>query len=134
VVPVNDRLEVEANLANDDIGFVHPGQDVAVKVDAFDFTRFGLLHGTVSDVSPDVITPPPAGQPDAGANPPATAQGFAYRARVALDAAVLPVGNQSYALRPGMTVTVEVNTGTRRIISYLLSPLIGTAEGSITER
>jgi hemolysin D len=56
VVPLDSGLEIEASLANDDIGFVHEGQDVEVKVHTFNFTRYGLLHGRVISVSSDAIS------------------------------------------------------------------------------
>src|SRR5229473_4723699 len=56
VVPVDSHLEIEAMVSNRDIGFVHDGQDVEIKVDTFNFTRYGLLHGNVLGVSQDAIT------------------------------------------------------------------------------
>ncbi|WP_426424311.1 HlyD family efflux transporter periplasmic adaptor subunit [Bradyrhizobium genosp. A] len=56
VVPRDSRLEIEAMVSNRDIGFVHPGQQAEVKVDTFSFTRYGLLHGEVINVSQDAIT------------------------------------------------------------------------------
>jgi hemolysin D len=56
VVPVDSHLEIEAMVSNRDIGFVHSGQDVEIKVDTFPFTRYGLLHGQVLSVSLDAIS------------------------------------------------------------------------------
>ncbi|WP_309183241.1 HlyD family efflux transporter periplasmic adaptor subunit [Bradyrhizobium sp. Ash2021] len=56
VVPLDSHLEIEAMVSNRDIGFVHPGQQAEVKVDTFSFTRYGLLHGEVINVSQDAIT------------------------------------------------------------------------------
>ena len=56
IVPDDAGIEVEATLANRDVGFVHEGQDVQVKIETFEFTRYGLLHGTVTGVSRDTIT------------------------------------------------------------------------------
>src|SRR6185437_10411899 len=55
VVPAESRLEIEAMVPNSDIGFVHPGQSAEIKVDTFNFTRYGLLHGDVLSVSQDAI-------------------------------------------------------------------------------
>jgi len=55
IVPADARLEAEAMVSNRDIGFVHPGQPVEVKVDTFNFTRYGLLHSAVASVSQDSI-------------------------------------------------------------------------------
>ena len=56
VVPVGTHLEVEAMVSNRDIGFVHPGEEAEIKVETFNFTRYGLLHGRVMHVSQDAIT------------------------------------------------------------------------------
>src|SRR6266853_4155059 len=56
VVPKDSHLEIEAMVSNRDIGFVHAGQDAEIKVDTFNFTRYGLLHGQVASVSQDAIT------------------------------------------------------------------------------
>ena len=56
VVPVDSHLEIEAMVSNRDIGFVHAGQEAEIKVDTFSFTRYGLLHGKVLNVSQDAIT------------------------------------------------------------------------------
>ena len=55
IVPTGSQLEIEATLANDDVGFVHEGQDVEIKVHTFNFTRYGLLHGRVLSVSSDAV-------------------------------------------------------------------------------
>src|SRR5216683_5645309 len=56
LVPADSRLEIEAMVPNRDIGFVHPGQSAAIKIDTFNFTRYGLLHGEVLGISQDAIT------------------------------------------------------------------------------
>ena len=55
VVPSDSRLEIEAMVLNRDIGFVHPGQEAEIKIDTFNFTRYGLLHGQVLNVSQDAV-------------------------------------------------------------------------------
>jgi hemolysin D len=57
IVPKESKLEIEVDLANKDVGFVHKGQEVEIKVEAFTFTRYGLLHGTVTSVSQDAVAP-----------------------------------------------------------------------------
>ena len=56
IVPADSQLEIEAMVSNRDIGFVEPGQDAEIKVDTFNFTRYGLLHGKVLSVSQDAIS------------------------------------------------------------------------------
>jgi hemolysin D len=139
VVPDGGPVLVEATVENADIGFVHAGQDVEVKVRTFEFTQYGLLHGHVVDVSRDRVaeaSPPRAddkkdadGKADDGKpNEPG------YVAHVALDSARMVVDGQEQALSPGMAVTAEIKTGRRRVISYLLSPLRRYAHEGIRER
>ena len=129
LVPTDSRLEIEALIANADVGFVHPGESAKIKVDTFNFTRYGLIDGKLLSVSPDST-------PDGEAN---DAQGARSRepgftARVGLDRTSMNIGDQVVPLRPGMAVTVEINTGERRIIDYLLSPLLRYTHESMRER
>ncbi|WP_338696908.1 MULTISPECIES: HlyD family type I secretion periplasmic adaptor subunit [unclassified Bradyrhizobium] len=142
VVPSESHLEIEAMLSNRDIGFVHPGQQVEIKVDTFNFTRYGLLHGEVLSVSSDAIT---RDRPQGASNDRAQGsvqsgssesrgQELEYAARVSLDRTQMQVEDKQVKLGPGMAVTVEIKTGTRRIISYLLSPLARHQQESLRER
>jgi hemolysin D len=130
LVPTDSRLEIEAVIANADIGFVHPGQSAKIKVDTFTFTRYGLIDGKLLSVSPD-STPVEAGASDA---PGARSREPGFTARVGLDRTSMKIGDQVVPLRPGMAVTVEINTGERRIIDYLLSPLLRYTQESMRER
>ena len=140
VVPLDDRLDIEAMVSNRDVGFVHAGQEAEIKVDTFSFTKYGLLHGTVLGVSADAI-PLGKGSGDPGsrsqgADPssmPAD-QDLAYSARVSLDRTKMNIDGAPVALSPGMAVTVEIKTGSRRVISYLLSPLLRFKQESLRER
>ncbi|QGM96405.1 HlyD family type I secretion periplasmic adaptor subunit [Methylocystis parvus] len=136
VVPENSDLEIEAVLANQDVGFVHPGQEVSVKVAAFNFTRYGLLPGKVSNVSRDAVTPagPTRSTEDGGSTAPEAKEDASYVARVSLDRNGMQVDDNWETLTPGMTVTVEIKTGSRRIIGYLLSPLEKQRQESMRER
>lgn len=139
LVPLESHLEVEAMVSNRDIGFVSAGQDAEIKVDTFNFTRYGLLHGHVLNVSTDAITRREEATHDGS---PATqkstsepkGQELVYAARVALDRTQMQIEGKSVPLGPGMAVTVEIRTGTRRIISYLLSPLLRYQQESLRER
>ena len=101
-------VEVEAMVSNRDVGFVHPGQEAQVKVDAFNFTRYGLLHGRVVSVSPDAIvreTPQdrnndkPKGAESESSEP--KGQEFVYSARISLDRTQIQVDGGSPTSRPG---------------------------------
>ena len=141
VVPSESQLEIEAMLSNRDIGFVHPGQKAEIKVDTFNFTRYGLLHGDVLSVSSDAIT---RDRPQGGSNDRAVGsaesgseprgQELQYAARISLDRTHMQVEDKLVRLGPGMAVTVEIKTGVRRIISYLLSPLARYKQETLRER
>jgi hemolysin D len=142
IVPNDSRLEIEAMLSNRDIGFIEPGQGAEVKVDTFNFTRYGLLHGTVLSVSQDaIIRDKPEGR--GGGNrslgtgqesSELAGQELNYGARVSLDRTQMQVEDRLVSLSPGMAVTVEIKTGERTILSYLLSPLRNYQQDTMHER
>ncbi len=141
IVPVESHLEIEAMLSNRDIGFIEVGQDVTIKVDTFNFTRYGLLHGKVLSVSHDAISRdrPDSRNPDKstnsdGASSEPAGQELVYSARISLDRTRMQVEDKFVNLSPGMAVTTEIRTGSRRIISYLLSPLVRYQHESLRER
>lgn len=113
VIPNDSVLEVEAKLPNKDIGFVEAGQSAEVKVDAFPFTRYGLVPAKVEHVSLDAVK-----------NEESPNKEFVFPIRLSLGSASITVENgKKVPLSPGMTVSVEVKTGSRRPIDYILSPL-----------
>jgi hemolysin D len=137
VVPDSRDLFVEARLANRDVGFVHVGQAVKIKIETFNFTRYGMMEGRVVDVSKDVITneTPPGGQsPSQTSNDQRTASPPTYVARIRLAKTVMRVDGRDAPLGPGMSVTAEIKTGDRTIIDYLLSPLARKTQESLHER
>ena len=139
VVPLGSELEIEAMVPNHEIGFVAAGQDAEIKVGTFDFTRYGLLHGRVRGVSRDAIVGGPQGQasrdtPTGVAPPEPAAQDPAYVARISLDRTDMQVDGKSASLLAGMAVTVEIKTGSRRVIGYLLSPLARYGNEAMHER
>ena len=134
---------MEACSPNRDIGFVRPGESAEIKVDTFNFTRYGLLHGQVLSVSQDSITrdrpqdksgaaAPPGGDADTSSEP--KGQELVYAARVSLDRTQMQIDGRLVDLAPGMAVTVEIKTGSRRVIEYLLSPLLRYKQASLRER
>lgn len=120
VVPSDESLEVEATVLNKDIGFVRPGQQVTVKVESFPYTRFGYLTGTVETVSHD------AAQDEK--------LGLVFPARVRLGRSTLNVDGVEVRVTPGMALSVEIGTGKRRVIDYLLSPLVRHGSEALRER
>jgi hemolysin D len=140
VVPSDSRLEIEAMVSNRDIGFVHAGQDAEIKVDTFNFTRYGLLHGRVLGISRDaIVRDKPQDRADrqtGAANETSEPKGqeLSYSARIALDNAAMRIDEEIVDLAPGMAVTVEIKTGSRRVLDYLLSPLMRYRQEVLHER
>jgi hemolysin D len=141
VVPADSRIEIEAMIANKDIGFVVEGDDAEIKIDTFNFTKYGLLHGKVLSVSADAITRErQSGQGDRSANISGArssepqGQELTYAARISLNETRMQIERRMVDLTPGMAVTVEIKTGQRRIIEYLLSPLLRVKQESLRER
>lgn len=120
VVPQNDRLVVEAQIENKDIGFVYAGQQAEVKVETFSFTKYGTLPGKVLTVSNDAVQD--------------EQRGLIYPARVQLNKSSVRVENKQVNLSPGMAVTAEIKIGKRRVIEYFLSPLSEHLQESLRER
>src|SRR6478752_3199374 len=139
IVPGDSRLEIEATVSNRDIGFVHAGQEAEIKIDTFNFTRYGLLHGQVLSVSQDAIIherqndrPRELGTQNDSSEP--KGQELNYSARISLDRTQMQIDDRMVNLSPGMAVTVEINTGSRMILSYLLSPLLRYRQETLRER
>lgn len=120
IVPEADILEVEAWVQNRDIGYVRRGQAAAVKVETFPFTKFGTIAGVLRDVALDAV-------PDDRLGP-------VYPARVRLARQSMTVDGVPVPLMPGMAVTVEFKLGARRIIEFILSPLLRYRDESLRER
>jgi hemolysin D len=142
IVPTDSHLEAEAMISNRDIGFVSAGQPAEVKVDTFNFTRYGLLQGKVVSVSQDAIVRDKAnamvGDAKSGGALSDTsepdAQELLYSARVALDETKMQIEDKMVNLAPGMAVTVEVKIGNRRLIEYVMSPLLRYRQENLRER
>ena len=139
IVPSGGGLIVEAMVNNRDVGFVHVGQPAKVKVDAFNFTRYGLIDGTVLGLSHDTVdrhvdmsSKKDADGADSGAAPEPPEP--AYVARIHLSQNWMETETGRVGLGPGMVVTAEIRTGRRRIIDYLLSPLKNEVTDSLHER
>lgn len=141
VVPSDSRLEIEAMVSNRDVGFVRAGQEAEIKVDTFNFTRYGLLHGEVLSVSPDAVIRDrqqdrPGDRPLGAQNETSEPKGqeLNYSARISLDRTQMQIDDRMVDLSPGMAVTVEIKTGSRTVLSYLLSPLLRYRQEVLRER
>ncbi len=120
IVPQESQMEVEAMILNKDIGFVHEGQKAEVKIDTFNFTKYGLIDAEIRSISDDAIQDENLG--------------LVYSARFKLDKEAIQVDERMVKLSPGMSVTAEVKTGQRRLIEYFLSPLLRYKQESLGER
>ena len=141
LVPLDDHVEVEAVLENRDVGFVAAGQRVELKVDAFPFTRYGLMSGTVVSVDRDAEAAPVGQSGVQGSQRSADAidhvedsERLRYTVHIALQPATLDIDGQPASLLPGMSVKAEILTGKRRIIDFLLAPLREHMHDAIRER
>ena len=145
LVPAEGPIEIEALVQNQDIGFIELGQEATIKVDAFPFTRYGTLTGKVMRISGDAID-----QKDAAGSTDATSiaqgqsvsqvagaprtQNLVFPVTVQLDKLTINNDGREVPLSPGMTATVEIQTGRRRVIDYLLAPLREITSTAMHER
>ncbi len=120
IVPTQSHVEMEAFIENKDIGFVQEGQEAQVKIDTFEYTKYGTVAAKVSHVSRDAIQD--------------EKRGLIYSVRVALQQPTMMVQGKEQALAPGMSGSVEIKTGTRRMIEYVLAPLLQHGRESLRER
>lgn len=144
IVPVGGKLEVEALIQNRDIAFIEVGQDAVIKVDSLPFARYGSIPGIVRRISPDAVDEREAGISDAAAAARATnsgtgtgtsrVQNLVFPVTVELGKSSIAIDGQPVALSPGMMVTVEIRTGSRRVIDYILAPLRETTSQAGRER
>ena len=130
VVPEGGGLEIRAYVRNRDVGFVKAGQDAIVKIDAFPFTRYGTTEGVVEGVSLDAVdgtgTGPPDGSPDEFS--------AGYLARIALTRPAIEIDGVVVPLRPGMQAAVDIRTGRRRVLEYVVAPLVAYGSNAFRER
>ena len=120
IVPAQPVLEIEAMVENKDIGFVNAGQAVEIKIDAFPYTKYGLIDGHVEHLSADAIED--------------EARGLVYQARIRMARDTVIAEGKEVRLSPGMSVVAEIKTGERRVIEFFLSPLLRHGKESLSER
>lgn len=145
VTPDQGPLLIEALVSNLDVGFVEVGQDVAVKVDAFPFTRYGTLRGEVVKIATEAVdeaeakrtlanaTAPIAGAAAVGAAP-GVPQSFVFPVTVALKDTTIRIDEKTMPLTPGMTVVIDIKTSSRRVIDYVFSPIAKVSSEALRER
>lgn len=121
IVPTSETLLVEARVSPRDVAFIRPGQKALIKITAYDFSIFGGLEGEVATITADSLVDQNTGEPF-------------YQIRVSTDSSVLTKDGKSYAIIPGMICTVEVMTGRKTILSYLLKPINKARDEALRER
>ena len=145
ITPNEGPLQVEALVANLDIGFVKIGQDAVIKVDAFPFTRFGALKGKVARIASQAVDETEAKRALANltssantmpsnASAPGQPESFVFPVTIELTQTSMKIAETEMPLNPGMTVTAEIKTDSRRVIDYLLSPLAKVGSEAMRER
>jgi len=122
IVPKDAGLEMDAEILNKDVGFIEEDQPVRVKVDAFEFTRYGHIEGNLQWVGSDAMVD--------------ERKGPVYPARVALLATTMPnqSGGREAVVVPGMEATADIIIGQRRLIEYFIAPLLRYRDQSLRER
>jgi adhesin transport system membrane fusion protein len=119
LLPIGPRVLVEARVKPADIGFVKVGQPVQVKLSAYEYMVYGALEGTVVSISPDAM-----GDPEKAAQP----EGTWYRAMIRADPSGLRKADKPLPVLPGMTGSVEIRTGQRTVLGFLLRPMMKSQE------
>ncbi|MFC3230894.1 HlyD family type I secretion periplasmic adaptor subunit [Marinibaculum pumilum] len=120
IVPVSDRLIIEARVPNDDIGQIHVGQKARVKVRTYDFLKYGVLTGEVARIDADATTDQKTGQ-------------IYYETEVRTERDYLGAAEGQQPVTPGMLVDVELQTGEKSILAYLTDRILSTTDTAFTE-
>lgn len=121
IVPIEDNLLIEAQVRPADIAFLRPGQDAIVKITAYDFSIYGGIRGKLEHISADTIVDEKRGE-------------SYFLIRVRTDTNFVQSGSKQLPIIPGMTADVEILTGRKSILSYLLKPLLKAKEKALRER
>lgn len=120
IVPSNVSKEIEAFILNKDVGFVAAGDPVEIKLEAYPFTKYGVLEGKVLSVSNDAIAHEQFG--------------LVYKVRARITTVPEQINKVGISVAPGMNATLEILTEQRRIIEYFISPLLRYKDEAIRER
>lgn len=124
LVPVDDRLIIEAKLSPSDISFIKVGQNAAVKLDAYDYSIYGIFNGKVAYISPDTLKEK-------------TSEGekLYFRVQIELNQQqIMSKIGKEINLTPGMTAQIDIITGDRSVLTYLTKPIIKTFSEAFHEK
>ncbi|OAN77664.1 transporter [Sulfitobacter sp. EhC04] len=119
IIPLDEELFVEARVKPENIAGVRPGQEATVKLSAYDYTIYGTLKGRVKLISADTFKDERSRDPDGNPH---------YKVKVEVDTAHLTERQASLQIRPGMQASVELHTGAKTVLQYLLKPLYKSRE------
>jgi HlyD family secretion protein len=133
LVPTDAPLEVEANIAGRDNGFVHVTDPVAIKFDTFPYSQYGLAEGVVRVVSPDAFNAQTEARNPTSAIPTAATTEPFYRSRISLDRVALHDVPTGFQLVPGMPVTADIKVGQRTVLKYLLGLMLPVTKEAMRE-
>lgn len=120
IVPIDDSLVIEAQLRPQDIGFIRPDHNAIIKITAYDFARYGALDARIENISADTITDQQGNQ--------------FYKVRLRTERAFLQRGDETLPIIPGMQATVEIRTGRKSVLEYLLNPVFRARDNALRER
>ena len=137
LVPIDEPLLAEIMINNDDVGFVHEGQSVKVKLAAYPFQKYGMVDGIVTHMSADASDGQSQGkqnQTNQSGTSNTNGEQAGYKAIVTLNKQALTASGKTFKLTPGMQVAAEINQGKRTIMEYLLSPVQGVFQEAARER
>jgi adhesin transport system membrane fusion protein len=118
IMPIGTRVLIEARVTPADIGFVKVGQPVQIKLSSYDYTVYGGLKGTVQSISPDAV-----GDTERG-----NGESNYYRAMIRAERSTLKAGDKPLTVLPGMTGSVEIRTGQRSVLGFVLRPMLKSQE------
>ncbi len=124
IVPLDDSLLIEAQIKPSDIAFIHPGQAVVVKISAYDYSIYGGLDGLLEHISADTIK----NQTKDGAREESN-----YRVLVRTQKSYLGTEKKPLNIIPGMTAVIDIKTGKKTVLDYLLKPILKIKERALTE-
>ncbi|WP_152633002.1 HlyD family type I secretion periplasmic adaptor subunit [Aliarcobacter butzleri] len=120
LIPISSPLEVEAKVLNRDIGFIHLGQEVKVKVDSFKFTKYGYIEGVITNIAKSSVLDEKLGE--------------IYPILIELKTDRMKIDDKYIKLMPGMTCSVDIKIGKRRLIEYIISPMIRYKDEALREQ
>jgi adhesin transport system membrane fusion protein len=121
IVPIDDNLIIEANISPEDIAFLHPGQQVKVNLTAYDFARYGSLSGSLTTIGADSIANPETGE------------NF-YPVQVQVESRLYDASGDALDIVPGMVAQIDILTGKRTILDYIIQPVVKMKETAFREK